>query len=1340
MAFTANNDINILQSSDVAVVGAGAGNDTYVLSPSTLSANQEVTISDTQGSNKLQLIDGLTIASSTVASNAVLLTLSNGAKVTVLGADTFSYEVGGNPLTGTAGTVQTYAQFVTTTLGAASVPTTGTVSGSANVTIPGGSTGGGAGQAFTLTASSTNLVAEGKDVTFTVTPSSASATEVTLYVQITGASVGAITTQASASDFSAVLLPVTIPAGSTAPVTVSTTVAADTTTEGPEGFQAKLLDSTFNVVTDAATVTGTITEGSSSGKIFTLTTGADTGAAFIGGSGDDTFNASTVTAGDTWTVGDAIDGGAGNDIFNVTQTNNIALPTGATVANVETVNLLSGGSNTLDTSTGFSGLTALNATSKNGAVITAAATTNVTVTDTALNTTTDGGVSVNGGKDVTVNVTAADAATDATQTTADVEIAVGATAAAAGKVNVTNTGKYVDGSNNAMSTIAVTGGTEITVTNKVGLTAAQITAQKTDATNNTVTQGAVFVTGNASTTTVTVNQDAQVTEVDSATIGKIGIAGGAVAITDANSASATAAGTITTVNLKSYGNASTVNSGALTTLNLSGASGATSTLGVTAGSLTTPTVTALALNLNGLVAGNLTLDDDYKTLNINGSTAASTVADLTTAGATAVNVAGDAKVTFTDQSLTNANLANITVTNTAGAVFGTTAIGNSTVFTGGAGADGVVLGSTTKAITMGAGDDKVTTTTGLVGTGGSVNAGDGTDTIAMTGVIADAVDADATFNSKFTGFETLELTALAGETLALAGINGVSNVVVAASSSTVTLNNFKSGGTLTSKGTNTTVTLGVDNATFNAADTVNIVLENSTNAVDAFGTFVAAGVETVNITTKDTGLVLDVAATVDTATLQATSAKTVTVTGNNGLTLTNTGNTKITSFDASGVAGDDSTDTAANLAVTFASANTDATADVVIKGGAGNDTLTGFVGKDQIIGNAGADVITGGKGIDQLTGGAGADVFVFSTAAASDTTFVAADSGGTAAAHVSQAQLTVAAQTLGTTGVAATSITIGYTVNGVAQTALTVPLTAPQTLATLSQEIHDAMVALDTVDTVSVNTGTGVIIVKGSGNNGIAITSAAYNGATAGDGALPTATAADGTDAADVDTFTIGNGVEIGDVLSVTIDGVTFSHTALSTTDATELTSLKALIDAGAGVTGGKYTTGVAGSVLTITSADADAKGGMTSTAAVTSAGMDTGVTTTAGYGADTITDFNTGATADIIRLDAANNVAGEATAAAVATATVLVSTGGKVTFAADDDTFAEKLAAVVADNVNVANNEVVFFEDSGNTYVYAAGTDTTNTAVDSLIKLVGITGLTTLTESGVTAGDFTIA
>ena len=75
MSFTSKDDINILQPSDSAIVGAGAGNDTYVLALDRLSAGQQVQISDALGNNKLQLIGGLTIASSIVTSNAVQLTL-----------------------------------------------------------------------------------------------------------------------------------------------------------------------------------------------------------------------------------------------------------------------------------------------------------------------------------------------------------------------------------------------------------------------------------------------------------------------------------------------------------------------------------------------------------------------------------------------------------------------------------------------------------------------------------------------------------------------------------------------------------------------------------------------------------------------------------------------------------------------------------------------------------------------------------------------------------------------------------------------------------------------------------------------------------------------------------------------------------------------------------------------------------------------------------------------------------------------------------------------------------------------------------------------------------------
>ena len=51
-----------------------AGDDTYILSNS-IAANATITIVDTSGSNKIQLVDGLSIASSKFAADAVQLTL-----------------------------------------------------------------------------------------------------------------------------------------------------------------------------------------------------------------------------------------------------------------------------------------------------------------------------------------------------------------------------------------------------------------------------------------------------------------------------------------------------------------------------------------------------------------------------------------------------------------------------------------------------------------------------------------------------------------------------------------------------------------------------------------------------------------------------------------------------------------------------------------------------------------------------------------------------------------------------------------------------------------------------------------------------------------------------------------------------------------------------------------------------------------------------------------------------------------------------------------------------------------------------------------------------------------
>lgn len=126
MAFTLGDDLNILQATDSATMSAGAGNDTYILAPSPLAAGQNLFITDTQGTNTLKLVGGLEIVASRVASDTAQLTLSNGAVVTLGGASSFNFNVGGTALTG--GADKSYSAFAQDVLGV-TPPASGVVEG-----------------------------------------------------------------------------------------------------------------------------------------------------------------------------------------------------------------------------------------------------------------------------------------------------------------------------------------------------------------------------------------------------------------------------------------------------------------------------------------------------------------------------------------------------------------------------------------------------------------------------------------------------------------------------------------------------------------------------------------------------------------------------------------------------------------------------------------------------------------------------------------------------------------------------------------------------------------------------------------------------------------------------------------------------------------------------------------------------------------------------------------------------------------------------------------------------------------------------------------------------------
>lgn len=130
---TAGNDFVVAQYASPAIIGAGAGDDTYLISNDLLPAGTNLTISDALGNNSVQLASGLKIASSQVANSALKLTLDTGATVTILGANKFTYDVGGNTSAGVDQADVSYATLVQGTLGT-TLPTSGTVSGGA-VTI-----------------------------------------------------------------------------------------------------------------------------------------------------------------------------------------------------------------------------------------------------------------------------------------------------------------------------------------------------------------------------------------------------------------------------------------------------------------------------------------------------------------------------------------------------------------------------------------------------------------------------------------------------------------------------------------------------------------------------------------------------------------------------------------------------------------------------------------------------------------------------------------------------------------------------------------------------------------------------------------------------------------------------------------------------------------------------------------------------------------------------------------------------------------------------------------------------------------------------------------------------
>ena len=90
-----------------------SGDDTYFVSQ-LLPEKGKVSITDTEGTNTIQIPSNTYIDKTLFTKNAARLTLENGREITISKADSFNYNVGGNMVDGTPGQDLTFSEFAKT--------------------------------------------------------------------------------------------------------------------------------------------------------------------------------------------------------------------------------------------------------------------------------------------------------------------------------------------------------------------------------------------------------------------------------------------------------------------------------------------------------------------------------------------------------------------------------------------------------------------------------------------------------------------------------------------------------------------------------------------------------------------------------------------------------------------------------------------------------------------------------------------------------------------------------------------------------------------------------------------------------------------------------------------------------------------------------------------------------------------------------------------------------------------------------------------------------------------------------------------------------------------------
>lgn len=600
-----------------------------------------------------------------------------------------------------------------------------------------------------------------------------------------------------------------------------------------------------------------------------------------------------------------------------------------------------------------------------------------------------------------------------------------------------------------------------------------------------------------------------------------------------------------------------------------------------------------------------------------------------------------------------------------------------------------------------------------------INGGAGIDTLNVTvSAGISATNAADISNIEIINVRNVQTAASPAVALNAATTPGVTSVVSDRSTGALTVTGLAAGSTVGLKG-NAVTALGAVTATYaDAVTAANLTVDGGTATGTAVVSIGGLGLTSATVTSTGAANILGgvkfTSGLVKTVTVDAQSNVT---TGNisglaaaSTITVKGTGTANIGALEA------------VNVTVLDASANTGGVtavlnnvATLVATGGAGNDTFTtgGLLATGANV-NAGAG--TGDRLIISSTGHLttasaafykGFEIVQVADGVTADVSSLAANNTITAVAIADGVGNTVVN---GVTTAQAGAVQIVST--GTGSSGITLGLTG----ASNGGQIDTVKAALTTTTTAGVGQAIDLTDISLTGVEKLELTGTGTAAASTGAITLTTdkALALDSIIVKTVGTSFIT--IAAAQAANLVVDAS--GSTGVSTIDASAYNSTT-----GATLKGGSAADVITGSVK----ADVLTGGAGNDTFAF---GTDGSLIGTA---MDLITDFTakTATAGDILTFGGATTVLSAADATALvagsgAGSNVQTTAGGKVTFAAADNTLALKIAAVQNDTQLKAINTVAFFEDSGNTYVFNAGAENT-VADDQLIQLTGVVGLTTI-------------